>query len=714
MKKNLSRFLLLLFAITATTISHLYAQEKASQHARYAGKEFWFTTGNNGNVNEFLLSGKYNASVTFTYTTNNTSYTATVPANTVVKMPLPQMNQTTMSIFETVMNRSLHIVSDSDVVVQYAAWGGVKDDGSLIYPSDGQRYGNVYYLSGLPYLTSTSTTPGGGGFSIVAACDSVAVEITPAKDLMGYPAGVPFTITLNKGETYSIASSGTNTPRDISGTKIEVKSASCCNPINVFNTGACGVSYWPYTATPVAACDFFFEQILPVSSWDTSYYVLPYYNNPYTIVKIVSSANNNVLSLNGNSFATLNTGGTLDTIIREPVHISSSFPVSVSQHMVGQLVSYPVPVLVPDIGEVDSLSDPNSAMVVSMRDGIRDAWFQTVGQRQPNGPSGGIGARYNYFHALAMVSKTDNVGSIMLNNNSIASQFHPYPGNPGYSYAYIKPDTGVQYHLISSDKITANYYAAAYCGSTDFALGDINSLRLYNELATDTINVCALDSITLEATPGISHQWSTGETTATITVSDTGQYSVVTEHGANCVSDLQVFVLRYNQGNIHSIDLGSDTTICKGDQIVLNGQDPSTVWSTGFVGDGITIHEPGIYWAMAFDTCTQDLSSDTIIVTEDPCLWKYCNFHFPNAFSPNGDGLNDLLLPVYYGELTKYRLSVFNRFGQRVFSTSRPDEGWDGMMKGQTADVGVYFYHCVYYCPLQGDVELKGDITLIR
>lgn len=706
--KNLVR-ILLSFAILPTFTCHLYAQEPATPNTRYAGKDFWITTQNAIAFEDFLISSKHNATVTFTYTTNDSSYTVSVPANTIATVGLPHMNLAVTIGMETVQDKSLHIVADSDIVVQYADWGSASDDGALIYPSDRQQYGNVYYLNGLPFLSYMGPpTPDGGGFSIVATCDSVRLEITPAKDLSGYPAGIPFTITLNKGQTYAIGSSATNPIRDISGTKIEVKSASCCNPINVFNTGTCGFAYWPYTSPAVGACDFFFEQLLPVSSWDTSYYLLPYCNNPYTIIKIVSSGNNNPVTFNGTVIATLNEGGTLDTIIRDPIHAASLLPVSISQHMVSMEVSVTQPSTDPP---VDSFSDPNSAMAISMRDGIREAWFQTVGQSPPS--PWGLTVYYG-LQALAIISKTNNVATIMLNNNSIAAQFHPFPANPDYMYAYIKPDTGIVYHLTSADKIVANYYAAANCASIDFALGDVNSYVFFNELPTDTINVCAMDTNILNAGPGSTYEWSTGATTPEITVLDTGVYSVLKHRGDNnCPDDLKKFVIRRYPSYLRPMDLGQDTTICKGERIILNGQG-STAWSTGEVGTSITIHDPGIYWAMLQDTCTLDIATDTMMLADDLCLWRYCTFNVPNAFSPNGDGLNDVLLPVYRGQLDKYSFNIFNRLGQRVFSTSNPEEGWDGRIKGQTADIGAYFYNCLFYCPLRGYIHQKGDVLLIR
>ena len=117
---------------------------------------------------------------------------------------------------------------------------------------------------------------------------------------------------------------------------------------------------------------------------------------------------------------------------------------------------------------------------------------------------------------------------------------------------------------------------------------------------------------------------------------------------------------------------------------------------------------------MLEDTCALEIAADTMVLADDLCLWRYCTFNLPNAFSPNGDGLNDVLAPTYRGQLDKYSLNIFNRLGQRVFSSSKLEEGWDGRINGQPADIGVYFYNCLFYCPLRGYINRKGDISLIR
>lgn len=84
----------------------------------------------------------------------------------------------------------------------------------------------------------------------------------------------------------------------------------------------------------------------------------------------------------------------------------------------------------------------------------------------------------------------------------------------------------------------------------------------------------------------------------------------------------------------------------------------------------------------------------------------------PNAFSPNGDGLNDVFR--IRGEFSQAKLEIFNAFGQRVFQTSSPQLGWDGTFGGRPAPMGLYIYRLEATTVDQQRVEEKGSLTLIR
>ena len=87
--------------------------------------------------------------------------------------------------------------------------------------------------------------------------------------------------------------------------------------------------------------------------------------------------------------------------------------------------------------------------------------------------------------------------------------------------------------------------------------------------------------------------------------------------------------------------------------------------------------------------------------------------YVPNAFTPNGDGRNDLLM-VYGNTIRDMEFAVFSQWGEKMFTTRTRSTGWDGNFKGKPQPVGVYVY-VLRYTSADGTVhEMKGSINLIR
>lgn len=101
--------------------------------------------------------------------------------------------------------------------------------------------------------------------------------------------------------------------------------------------------------------------------------------------------------------------------------------------------------------------------------------------------------------------------------------------------------------------------------------------------------------------------------------------------------------------------------------------------------------------------------ADSAILKTEPC----CTLLMPNAFSPNGDGINDVFCAVGGQSIENIFLQIFDRWGQRVFFSYNPAVGWDGSFKGTKCDVGTYFYHLSYKCDDEM-ADKRGDITLIK
>jgi gliding motility-associated-like protein len=105
----------------------------------------------------------------------------------------------------------------------------------------------------------------------------------------------------------------------------------------------------------------------------------------------------------------------------------------------------------------------------------------------------------------------------------------------------------------------------------------------------------------------------------------------------------------------------------------------------------------------------KDKYSEPIAVLVDPLV------NAPNAFTPNGDGVNDVFRITAFG-VDKMDLRIYNRYGQMVFQTSDPMEGWDGTFKGVPQSMDVYTYTLVIQLSnaLVPEPPRAGKVTLIR
>jgi gliding motility-associated-like protein len=87
---------------------------------------------------------------------------------------------------------------------------------------------------------------------------------------------------------------------------------------------------------------------------------------------------------------------------------------------------------------------------------------------------------------------------------------------------------------------------------------------------------------------------------------------------------------------------------------------------------------------------------------------------FPSAFTPNGDGRNDMFEPLGIRNVKTMTIQIWNRWGEQVFSSSDATKGWDGNFKGTPAQTGVYAY-LINYVKADGEEKIiKGNVTLIR
>jgi gliding motility-associated-like protein len=95
------------------------------------------------------------------------------------------------------------------------------------------------------------------------------------------------------------------------------------------------------------------------------------------------------------------------------------------------------------------------------------------------------------------------------------------------------------------------------------------------------------------------------------------------------------------------------------------------------------------------------------------CVADY--IYFPTGFTPNGDNKNDLYKPSINGQLAVYELTIFNRYGEPVFRTTNPADGWDGRFKNSKKPLsGGYVWMCRYQFAGRPVQQEQGSFLLMR
>lgn len=123
-----------------------------------------------------------------------------------------------------------------------------------------------------------------------------------------------------------------------------------------------------------------------------------------------------------------------------------------------------------------------------------------------------------------------------------------------------------------------------------------------------------------------------------------------------------------------------------------------------------TAGEYDVYLLVSNEFGCFDQTKQTIIISEDYSVF------IPNAFTPDGDGLNSVFKPYFNGiNIYNYNLLIYNRWGEQVFQSYDPSIGWNGSYGDDLVAPGVYIYHIVT-SEIDSDKKLEyhGHITVLR
>jgi|GEM_PF-845723 len=169
---------------------------------------------------------------------------------------------------------------------------------------------------------------------------------------------------------------------------------------------------------------------------------------------------------------------------------------------------------------------------------------------------------------------------------------------------------------------------------------------------------------------------------------------------------------------VFSIDVTpKDKLLCLGDTVHVKAEGDYIFDWKGLPVDSIDNRHQSYYLDSLRKTFPFTVTNRFGCTIEDSLLFladKCCELIFPNAFSPNNDGLNDRFGPFYVSGLNDfYRMQIFNRWGQRVFISFNVNEQWDGTFNSKRATADVYYYYVEYTCNDKRKYEFKGNFTLI-
>jgi gliding motility-associated-like protein len=260
---------------------------------------------------------------------------------------------------------------------------------------------------------------------------------------------------------------------------------------------------------------------------------------------------------------------------------------------------------------------------------------------------------------------------------------------PGASYLW---NTGATTPYIAVNQTGAYVLEANLRGCRVYDTIQITAMpRPDVDLGSDR-DICADEVILLDATYGANSRylWNTGDTSATLTVTKAGLYSVTVTSAFNCNGADSILLSYYPRPIVF---LGADTTVCEETPLLLRAtalNADSVRWSDGSYGNTLSIRYGGEYIATGINKC--GTGADTIDVKQ-----IFCEIWLPNAFTPNGDGHNDKFRIL--GNIARMEgvsFGIFNRWGEQVFFTENPREGWDGIHKGIPAQMGTYVYLLEY------------------
>ena len=296
-------------------------------------------------------------------------------------------------------------------------------------------------------------------------------------------------------------------------------------------------------------------------------------------------------------------------------------------------------------------------------------------------------------------------------SNDTSNEFQP---------AYIYPDTG-----IFTVKLVVNPGSTCPDSISRF-------VKIFPTFSTDFSDsgkscpgspISFIDKSETTIKPIVGWNWSFGDGTYSTLQNPVHSYSfggtynvmLISQNIKNCIDTSVKQVLIDNFKPF----AGHDTIIVKGESVQFNATGGNQyLWSPPDYLNNINISNPlGFYPDTGmFNYIVNVISAYGCSGNDTIMVWvvNQAAFFVPTAFSPNGDGKNDIFRPVAVGYRSVKYFRVYNRWGEEVYFGNNITEGWNGIYNHKQAELGTYFWQISFTDRFGKDGYMKGDVTLVR
>ncbi len=723
-----------------------------------------------------------------------------------------------------ILNNGLKISSTAKISVYYEVnANGTNPD--LFSLKGKNALGTNFWISSQTIFSNRSGCY--SSFNIVATENNTTVTINPSNNIVGHAAGSPFTITLNKGQTYAATAVSEAASLHLQGSHVTSN-----KPIAITLSDD-EISVGP----SFGGCqDLGGDQTVPTNIIGNEYIAIKgELNAPFDKVYLMAVSNGTIINQDGNYLTTLNAGQSFETSIPG----SSSYFQSSNSFYAYQLsgigcevgtailpkinctgssgISFRltsnenlyVTILVKNGGQNNFLVNGSSGIIKAADffsvPGTSNNWYAAkvalnygvgslirvtstshlfhLGLLQ-GGTSSGTG--FGYFSDFAVIkaeAKSNgpalcNGSTLQLFTDTLAGAIYSWKGPSGFVVS--RPVTSIaNVTTINSGKyiLTATFPGCSTSSDTlniiinNKTLSSINASickgdTLWNHYNNGTFidtftgaNGCdSIRTLSLTVKPhGLSNFIKTicqGNTFMGYNIS--GIYKdTFTTASANGCDSIRTIIL-----TVIDSTLKIDTAFCQGNKILLNGSYQTTsgiyvennvinncpvettttltvhtlpkpylgpdikicegidtrnlypgifqsyLWQNNTSSANFEVTRTGTFWVKVVDTngCTV---SDTLVVSKGSCP----AFSIPNAFSPNGDGIDDTWNMKGLKTTDNINVEIYNRYGILIYKNLRSYTSWDGTNHGNPAPIGVYYYIVTL---AESGKTYKGTLTLLR